>query len=154
MTNGNIRLEQVINDDSDDPKKLMTKIDKEVESVKFKAFGKIKEKSNLKVNMELVALHQEKVRISEVNLEIPRILETILMLLILLKKQKEVFEKELLDLKEMKQKKGKAAAIYRTKDKIVGLKALALEAVVNINVNLKTKADVVNPIEIKEVSLD
>ena len=70
----------------------------------------------------------------------------------LLTKQREAFSKELDELRNMKKSKGKAAVVFNLKEKIVGTKAVASEAVVIIDP--KTKAEVSNQNEIKRVSLE
>ena len=55
----------------------------------------------------------------------------------LLKQQREAFEKELNNIRDMKASKGKAAAIFYTKDKIVIKKAAPPEAVVVIDPETK-----------------
>ena len=88
------------------------------------------------------SLYKEKIELCAANVEEKDIKDSLdnvdkKIAAALLQKQREVFEKELNDISEMKQNKGKAAAS---------------EAVVIKNP--KTKADVVNPIGIKRVALD
>ena len=156
MTSENVNLLDIINDDSENANNIMKKIDKEVEKIKYKAFGKVKEHSKPKSNKELEVLQKDKIKIYTCEKEpldedkvkdIDRKIAANL-----LQKQRETFETELKLLREMKSSRGRAAAIFHTKDKIVGNKAAVAEAVVLINP--KTKEEVTTPMEIKKVSLD
>ena len=69
----------------------------------------------------------------------------------LLKIQRETFEAELESIREMKSSRGRSAAIFNTKDKIVGKKATAPEAVVLFNPRTKEEVNTAN--DIKKVSL-
>ena len=138
---------------------ISKKIDKELENVKYKAFGKAKEIRKPKTSREVVALQKEKAKLfggveGKDNLiydeQVKKIDEQIAVNL--LKIQKDAFEKELKALKDIKTSKGKAAAIFKTKAKIVVPKSLAPEAVVLIDPI--TKTEVTTPDNIKRVSLD
>ena len=92
------------------------------------------------MNKVVKSLYKEKIELCEANVEEKDIKDSLdnvdkKIAAALLQKQREVFEKELNVIKEMKNNKGKAAAS---------------EAVVIKNP--KTKADVVNPIGIKKGS--
>ena len=67
-------------------------------------------------------------------------------------KQREQFEKELKTIKDVKARKGKSAAIFVTKERIVGPKSAAQEA--TVLTDPKSGAEVSTPSDIKCVSLD
>ena len=154
MTSSNTKLEKIANDKSEDPDKIMKKIDNELDKVRYQAFGKVKEHTKPVINKELDTLHKAKKDIIESNGiyledEVKKIDEDIAETL--LKIQRETFEKELKDIKELKNAKGKSAAIFKVKGKIVGPKASAQEA--TILTDPKTGAEVSTPDDIKRVSL-
>ena len=158
MTKYNPILKDIAEDDFEDSNKLMTQIDKELDSIRFKSFGKTKEKSNLKISKEVEALQKEKVELCNRNEDNPNIVREKLkeiyenMSALLLQKQRENFEKELKDIREMRKSKGKAAAVFNLKEKIVGSKSVGTEAVVIVDPN--TKKEVYSPNEIKRVALE
>ena len=136
----------------------MKKVDKELERLKFIAFGKVKEKSNSNGCKELVALQKEKEDIfrtcpegSEdlVDEAIKEVDEK--MASIIFEKQRIAFEAELDSICKLKTSKGKAAAVFSIKDRIVGSKSAGQEA--TILVDPKSKTEVSNPEDIKRVSL-
>ena len=61
LTTDNKILDEVANDETDNPDILMNKIDKELTKVKFAAFGKVKVRENPKISKELVKLQKEKI---------------------------------------------------------------------------------------------
>ena len=155
MTKANEKLKEAAEDVSEDPNKIMSKIYNEMESVKFKAFGKSKEKSKIKVGKELAALQAEKIEICDKDMENLNDKVAVVdqkMSTLLLQKHREVFEAELKELRDTKKYKGKAVAVFKTKNKIVGNKAVVAEPVVLIDP--KTKAEVDSPEGIRKVSLD
>ena len=153
MTSCNAVLEEIANDTSEDTNKIMVKMDKELDKLKFQAFGKVKEKSRDSMCKELDKLVKEKDKllddkdhdVTKMKVVEDKISAT------LLKKQREAFEKELKGLKEIKLNKGKSAAIFKLKDKIVGPKTAAQEATVLMDP--KNGTEVVTPAEIKRVLL-
>ena len=70
----------------------------------------------------------------------------------LLGEQRKQFEKELKEIKEAQNKKGKSAAVFKVKEKILGLKKSVQEA--TVIVNPKTKEEVNTVDGIKKVCLD
>ena len=67
------------------------------------------------------------------------------------KSRKEILEKELEDLRKIKNKKGKSAAIFKLKEKVVGAKKIQQEA--TILIDPETKNEINTVAEIKSVSL-
>ena len=70
----------------------------------------------------------------------------------LLANQRKEFEKELKDLKDIQKKKGKSAAIFNLKEKVIGQKKAGQEA--TIMKDPKTKDILTSRTKIKEASLD
>ena len=68
------------------------------------------------------------------------------------KKQREIFEKELNDIREKKNGKGSCAAIFSVKERVLGLKKASSEAVVLVDP--KSGKEATSPEEIKKISLD
>ena len=60
LTEENENLKKVIQDDAENPTKLMKHIDKELTKVKFKAFGKVIVKNDLRTTDELKNLQANK----------------------------------------------------------------------------------------------
>ena len=151
----NDKLEKIAVEESDDANKMMKEIDKELENVKLRSFGKAKVSKKIKANKEILKLQEEKRFIidndddgkfeliknidKQINEE-------------LLKEQRKVFEEELETLKNIKANKGKSAAIFETKQKIVGRKKSGQEATVIINP--ENGKEVNRPKEIKRVCLE
>ena len=158
LTKDNAVLKKVSKEVCDDANKLMVTIDKELDSIRFKSFGKTKEKSKLKISKELESLQREKVKLCDSNDNFNSDIKDKLaeidgkIAASLLKKQREVFETELKELKDLKTTKGKAAAIFKTKNKIVGSKTIDSEAVVVFDPI--TKTEVYRPDDIMRVSLE
>ena len=157
LTKKNLVLEEVAKDETNDANKIMVKMDKELDRIKFNAFGKVKEKSCMKLDKEIEDLQKEKTEVfnskvlspDDVDEKIQDIDDKLTATLV--SKQRETFEKELNTLRDMKKSKGKAAVVFNLKEKIVGSKGVATEAVTIVDP--KTKAEVNNPIDIKRVSL-
>ena len=149
------RLEDIAKVECEAPDKIMKKIDTELDKIKFQAFGKVKLHSKPLICKELEALQKEKndivngIDVEDVEDKLNDVNANIASAL--LKKQREAFEKELKDIKDLKYYKGKSAAIFRVKEKIVGPKAAAQEA--STLKDPKTGTEVFTPKEIKRVSL-
>ena len=153
MTENNVKLREIAEDTiEDNPDKIMTAIRKELDKVKFAAFGKVKVKLKPKADKELVNLQKQKIdcfdadkdeskeeKIKELDIKIAEHL---------ILEQRKQFEKELLSMKELR----KTALIFNLKDKIVGKRKVGQEATVLIDP--KTKEEVNTPAGIKKVSID
>ena len=159
LTEDNAKLREIAEDtEEDNPDTIMTAIDKELNRVKFVAFGKVKVKQKPKADKVLVELQQKKIncfeeednddeskenKIKELDLKIAEHLIT---------EQRKQFEKELSSMKELRKSKGKSALIFNLKDKVVGKKKAGQEATVLIDP--KTNKEVNTPAGIKKVSID
>ena len=129
MTANNVKLREIAEDTiEDNPDKIMTAIRKELDKVKFAAFGKLKVKLKPKADKVLVNLQKQKIdcfdadddeskeeKIKELDIKIAEHL---------IIQQRKQFEKELLSVKELRKAKGKTALIFNLKDKIVGKRRL------------------------------
>ena len=158
MTTNNAKLEAIAGVTNVDADTMMKKIDNELNNVKFKVFGKAKEKNKVTVSKEIESLQKEKVELCRLNdsrrddafndvlKEIDGKLATHL-----LQKQREAFEIELESIRNLKNTKGRSAAIFSLKAKIVGSKSSKQEATVLIDP--KSKSEVTTPEDIKRVSL-
>ena len=132
LTDDNSKLKNLINNNEDDPTILMKEIDKELEKAKFKAFDKVTVRNELKNNKEFMKLRYEREQlIKEDKKENEKQIVAIdnKMTSKILSKQREYLEKELKQLKEMRNNKGKAAAIFNLKDKVTGKKKSGQEAI-------------------------
>ena len=121
LTEKNSRLDQIATGNEKDPEVLMKSIDRELNSVKFRAFGKVKVKKP-KTDEVLDSHFLEKERIlknpdySESKLRIidEKIVEELQTI-----KMKSIND-ELEKLHSVKERIGKAAAIFGIKDKLLG----------------------------------
>lgn len=142
-------------DDSKDPSALMGEMDKELTKVKFKSFGKVTVRNDLKTTKELKSLQKKKIELldnktnngqdEDINVLEEKITDEVL------SNQRKKLEKEIEELRNMKSKKGKSAVIFHLKDKIVGKKKVSQEA--TTMVDPKTKEELKSRKEIKEASL-
>ena len=114
---------------TNNPTVLMDKIEKEMKKVKFKAFGKVSVRNNLRTSKELRSLQKQKLslNLASDSHESMKIDEEIARKLI--SSQSQRLEKEIADIKDTKSRKGKTAAIFKLKDKIIGTKKSAQEAI-------------------------
>ena len=156
MTEDNEILKDAAVDEHADANELMKKIDKELTKVKYKSFGKVKERDSEKLDKDLVMLQREKVELikkansSDVEASVDKINEK--MASIIQFNQRDAFEKEMADLRDVRRCKGKAASIFNLKEKIVGSKKTQAEAVVVRDP--ASGKDICDPTQIKKVSLD
>ena len=157
LTEENENLKKVIQDDAENPTELMNTIDKELTKVKFKAFGKVTVKNDLKTSKELKNLQAEKFKLIKETEDTPMrdsqidILEEKITAEVL-SNQRLKLEKELGKLKDLKNTKGKSAAIFHLKDKVVGRKKIGQEATTMID--HVTSEELVTRGKIKEAALN
>ena len=125
LTTDNRKLEEIASSDDQDPDKIMSAIDKEINAIKFISFGKVKvrEKERKQGNLEnLIEKKNELVKksnnsnsdiqcIEELDQQISKALQT---------KQKEEVEKELSSLYNIKERRGRSAVVFALKEKIIG----------------------------------
>ena len=155
LTEDNAKFQNIIEDDSENPSTLMDQIDKELTKVKFRSFGKVTVRNELKTTKELKNLQNEKFELlrnktnTEKDEEIKVLEEKITKEV--LSTQRIKLEKEIEELKNMKSKKGKSAVIFNLKDRIVGKKKTIQEA--TTMVDPETKEDLKTRKKIKEASL-
>ena len=114
--------------------KLMKKIDKELTAVKFKAFGKVKVKKKGAVDKNLLNLQNERNNLLSETVESSEKEEKLLSLEEKLAKavqtkQREGFEKEIENIRDIRQNKGTTAALFRIREKIVGSRKTISKAV-------------------------
>ena len=148
LTDGNAILDKLARDETDDTDKMMGIIDKELTKIKFKTFGKVKEKSSIKIDKEVKELESKKKELFRNNEDTEDKVRDIdsKLATTLLKKQREAFEKEMNHLRDLKGTKGNAALVFKLREKIVGTKAVVSEAVAIVdpesNIEVKTPADI------------
>ena len=134
---------------------MMNKIEKELNRVKYIAFGKVKVGQKPKPDRELEKLQNEKVKCYEDILNNEELLIEKVgkidndIAANLLTQQRKKFEEELKSMKDLKENKGKSALIFNSKEKIVGPKKVGQEATTLIDP--KTKKVVCTPEEIKRI---
>ena len=157
LSTDNKVMEDVASDDKSSATTLMKKLDRELLNLKHKAFGKVKVRNSCKNDKEIVKLQNEKIEavkqnsISDVQGEkISKIDEKIATCL--LSKQRENFMTDLNQMREKKKSCGNVAAIFNLKEKVLGPKTVATEAVSLYDP--KTGELVNTPSEIKRVSLE
>ena len=155
QTDVNEKFKNIANENALNPTQLMDEIDKEVTKVKFRAFGKVTVRNDLKTNKELKALQKDKFDLlkknntKERNDEINELEDKITNEV--LSHQRKKLEKEISELKDIKCKKGKSAVIFNLKDKIVGKKKAAQEA--TTMKDPKTNEELTKKKDIKEAAL-
>ena len=150
LTSNNIRLDNIAQETCNDSNIIMNTIAKELENVKFKAFGKVKVKTK-QPNKQLQSLLKKKNQIQQT--ETPTRNKQHAMEVIeheiceeLKKNQVEEMERELEQLHSLKEKKGNAAAIFGLKKRIIGGKNESDEP--NVILDPETKIPIMNPSEI------
>ena len=100
---------------------MMSKIEKILTMIKFQSFGKVTFKNDNIIEKELEKLNNDKIDLIEQDDEDDEKLNEIEMVISekILEKQKESFDKEINNLKNLKRKKGKSAAIFKIKENII-----------------------------------
>ena len=121
----------------------------EITNLKYQFFGTVKFRSKSTTDKKLDNLQSEKLACDdpEKNSIIESGISTQLE-----KKRKEILEKQIINLKNVKNKKGKTAAIFQLKDSVVGSKKVEQEATVIMDPITKCEVDSVE--DIKRVSLN
>ena len=156
LTNSNKKLDEIAASESEDPDVLMKGIEKEMNNIKYKAFGKVKIKKRKEKDgkLEMLLVKKEKVLTGKasdsIRAEVEEIDEEIAHELKI--RQRSEIEKELAELKRLKETKGSAAAIFSLKGKIVGKKKESDEP--SAVINPKTGKLTFNPSEIVKISAD
>ena len=157
LTEENDKFNKICENNNKNSTTIMTEIDKEMNKVKFKAFGKVTVRNELKTSKVIKTLQAQKVGILEKNEkskgrddEIQSIDDQITENLI--STQRRQLEKELSELKDMKNRKGKSAVIFNLKDKVIGKKKAGQEATTMKHPT--TKKLLTNKKEIREESLN
>ena len=138
-----------------DPTHLYKQIEKELNSIKFAVFGKVKISKTNKNVRQLEQLQHEKNAIVKSNhLDKTERLERVdcKMASKLKDIEKENYENDIRYLEGLKNDKGKSAAVFGLRGKILGNKKTPQERVVLSDP--KTGQDVCTPAEIKKVSLN
>ena len=129
LLNDNKKLNEIAASEEDKPEILMKQIDKEMRNAKFQAFGKVKEKKNIKKVNHIDLLQKEKIQIFEnkkvlsdcdVRQKVTEVEKKLSSALIA--QQKDDFVASLKDLRNEKVVKGKAAAVFKLKADVIGSK--------------------------------
>ena len=118
-TENNINLFRAAEMNIDDPEIIMKVITKELTSIKFKCFGKIKISNKNHDKRVLENLQRKKTELCRGpnNMHSPELTRLDNEMLLLMKKiQKRQFEKDVQHLEELKSKKGKSTANFFLKD--------------------------------------
>ena len=126
-TENNERLYKVVESNEEDPEKVLKCIEKELTSVKFASFGKVKHSSKSKEQKKLDTLQTEKIKVSdEEQVNKNEIIESIdkEMTSVLKSIENKKFEKDINQLESIKKSKGRAAATFSLKKMIVGKKKI------------------------------
>ena len=141
LTTENKVLEEVASSDSLDANSLSNKVNKELVSIKFKAFGKVKVGCSAPPDNDLEKLAGEEIDGCDNSLNSA-----------ILRQQRVQFEAKLSKLRNVKSTKGRTAAVFDLKNDIIGRKGSASEAsVITDNVTGKITAD---PDDIKRFLLN
>ena len=151
-TQCNERFRAIAVAESEDTTAIMKSIHKELDSVKFKSFGKVKLGKSAKVSDEVKNLNKEKTsalkldnkdKLIEINEKLTEHF---------LKEQRENLETGIKSLKEVWKNKGKSASIFKLKESVVGPKKPQQEP--TYVKDPKTKKEVFDVKIIKQKSVD
>ena len=127
LTEDNATMKGILeNADKMTSNEMMTSIEKVSNKIRFQCFGKVRNSRRLEGDKTLENLYKEKLKTTS-DAESKAIETKIADILI--KNQKEEYEKKLDYLKTIKQDKGKSAAIFKLKDKVVGSRKEGCETV-------------------------
>ena len=149
LTTNNEKLEQIANSPSTDPDELMRKISRELDAVRYKAFGRVKVKTKTEED-KLSKLLKEKEELIDRNECIDEVDERICDEI--QEKQRSEMSKELDKLYDLKRNKGNAAAVFELKEKVLGKKK-GVEGPTAIT-NPITNETTFNPKEILKICAD
>ena len=155
ITDDDSKLAAIGHDVIEDATKAMKKVNKELDKCKFQAFGKVSVKQSPVVDKETDSLFKKKSQLlekeesAERDSKVKELENEIACKLV--SKQRKNLEKEISAIKEMKNKKGRAAAVFNLKERVLGSKKAKQEAaVIRDPVTDKIVTDVN---EIKRISL-
>ena len=153
LTTNNRVFEGDILLENDDPDKMMNQISREMVKCKYRAFGKVQTRKRKMENASIVDLMKKK---DEVGADLPGkplvnedIDEEIACKV--REQQCKILEKEINELKNIRENKGNTAAIYTLKKKMVGPKKT--EQVPTVVIDPASKKEETDPKRIKEVSV-
>ena len=153
LTDSNDDLEKLVEEDISEPSKFNHKFEKIVNKIKFKSFGKVTFTNRCKSDKSLESLYDEKRKvISDPDNDVKIALVETKISAVLIEKQRNEYEKKLKDLNQLKETKGRSAASFNLKAKILGEKKESQEAVVVENP--ETGEIVFEAEQIKTISLD
>ena len=148
-TNANSVLDEAVQCEYTDTNKLMNKIKREMANLKYSCFGKVSMSTISKEEKALQVIQKEKIESSEnpeelekVDLELANALDAV---------NKMQFEKEVNSLKTILKSKGKSAATFNLKERILGDKKRIPEPTVVEDPTTGYLVD--SPSKIKDVSL-
>ena len=155
ITNDDSKLATIGQEVIEDATRAMKKVDKELEKCKFQAFGKVSVRKTPLVDKHIDSLFQKKSKLleneesTERDSKVKELENEIASKLV--GKQRENLEKEIAALKDVRNKKGKAAAVFNLKERVLGsTKAKQEAAVIRDPATGKIVTDVE---EIKNISL-
>ena len=154
-TENNIKLLKSSELKNEEPEIILKGIEKELTKVKFASFGKVKVHTKTKDQKKMDNLQTEKLKIIGDNpVNKTFLIESIdkKMSATLKSIEQNKFDKDMNELQRIKYTKGKAAAVFSLKDKVLGKKKTQQEQVVVTDP--ETGVDVYCPEEIKRVSLN
>ena len=152
LTEENKDLDKLADEDISNPTSFNTKLERIMNKLKFRSFGKVTFSNRCKFDKPLEKLyHEKRIFTSEKNEEKIREIEANISELLVIKQRQE-YEKKLLDLKTLRESKGRSAANFKLKEKILGEKKEKQEAVA-IEDPI-TEEMLFDPEKIKETSLN
>ena len=125
LTDSNVKFRRIINGSEDNPTVIMNEIEKELTKAKFQAFDKVTVRKELKRNKEMIILKEKRAQLinkdSDNNEDEIKLIDNEITNKIL-SKQRNNLEYELKQLKSLAKHKGKTAAIFNLKGKVIGNK--------------------------------
>ena len=104
---------------------IMNQLTRRMEKIKFKAFGKVKRRfKTLENDKDLIKLYEQKANENVDQEKVDKDINNKI-----LEYQMKDYEKKLYNLNKLKTEKGKSAAVFKLKNKIVGTKKVSQEEV-------------------------
>ena len=156
LTSCNEVLDEVADTFTGKPETLSKIIEKELEMIKYKSFGKVKFKKRCVEDEKLSELQARKCSLlAEENTEVNTIKRQLIdeeIASALMTKQSNALQQKVSLLHDIKAKKGKMAALFKLKEGVVGPKSAQTEAVSLLDP--ESGCEITSAVGIKKASLD
>ena len=123
LTDSNKKLDEIASSSMEDPNTIMKLIDSELNNIKYKVFGKVKVKKKTQKYEKLESMIAQRDRLVKISTNDEKVINLEKEICIELKeRQRMKLNEEIEFLNKVKESKGKAAAIFKLKENILGKK--------------------------------